>query len=112
MLKVPKIRSVKHRKFIASLPCVCCGRRDVQAAHIRSGNGAGVGLKSGDDCTLPLCAPRSFEDKGCHAKQHHIGEVKFWSEYGGIEQATALAKNIYAVSGDENAALILIARWK
>jgi len=104
MLKQPKIRSKKHLKFIASLPCLICRRTDVQAAHIRHGNGAGMGLKSGDDCTVPLCI-------ACHANQHENGEEMWWGVRGGIDKATGLAKDLYAVSGDTVEGMKLIARF-
>ena len=105
MLKVPKIRSEKHRRFIASMPCCICRKPDTQAAHIRHGNGAGMGLKSGDDCTVPLCIT-------CHKNQHENNECVWWSLYGGIEKATALAKDLYKVTGDSIEALKLIAGFR
>jgi hypothetical protein len=105
MQKIKPIRSEKHRRFIASLPCVISGRSDVQAAHIRRGNVCGTGLKPGDNC----CVPLSIEE---HAKQHVIGELRYWYPYGGYEKATVLAKSLYAVSGDREKALELIAGFK
>ena len=103
--KTPKVKNKKHLRFVASLPCVICRRTDVQAAHIRSGNGAGVGMKSGDDCTIPLCIT-------CHRKQHESNERTWWEAYGGIEKATALAKTLYAHTGDSLQALQEIARFR
>ncbi|MGH1376655.1 MAG: putative HNHc nuclease [Alphaproteobacteria bacterium] len=102
MQKTPKIRSKKHLKFIANLPCVICRKTDVQAAHVRSGNGAGMGLKSGDDCVVPLCVKH-------HTKQHSMNERTFWSYYGGIENATRLANALFNVTGNNIDALRLIA---
>ena len=95
----------KHLKFIASLSCVICGRQDTQAAHIRSGNGAGMGLKSPDSCTVPLCVKH-------HEAQHKTSERLFWGNYGGIEKATKLANDLYEHTGDEQKARELKARWK
>lgn len=93
MLKEYKVRNKKHLRFVASLPCLICKIEGMtQAAHIRSGNQAGMSLKSGDDCTVPLCV-------SCHSKQHQ-GERKFWQPYGGIENVTTLAKMIHASTGD------------
>lgn len=105
MQKVKKIRSKKHLKFIASLPCLITGRDDVQAAHIRIGNNAGMALKSGDDCTIPL----SCEE---HAKQGRMGEIAYWEQHGGIKKATELAHKLYALTGDRESAREAIARWK
>lgn len=101
---IPKnkpIRSEKHRRFIASLPCVVSGAHDTQAAHIRLGNGGGMGMKPCDSCTIPLSVAQ-------HALQGIIGEHAFWSPHGGYERATRLAKDLYRVSGDREAALELI----
>lgn len=98
MFKTPKIRNRNHLKFIASLPCIICGAADVQAAHLRSGNSAGMGLKSGDDKTLPLCL---FH----HAEQHKCGnEAKWWSNHGGYDNANMLALKLYELTGQHTKA--------
>lgn len=68
-----RIRSEKHRKFIASLPCFVCGRTDVQAAHFGSWE-----IMSGTACdsmTAPLCVE-------CHrtATDWPKGELDWWIE--------------------------------
>jgi hypothetical protein len=66
-------RRVKHLAFVRQLPCVACGKAaPSQAAHVRTGTDGGVGVKPGDRYTVPLCT-------ACHAKQHRIGELTFWS---------------------------------
>lgn len=102
---IPKnkpIRNKAHLKFIASLPCCVSCAYGVQSAHIRKGNNSGMGFKSGDDCTVPL----SLRE---HNLQHQIGcEEKYWKPYGGYERATKLAKDLFRVSGNREAALELI----
>jgi hypothetical protein len=39
---------------------------------VRTGPDGGVGRKPGDRYTVPLCS-------ACHAKQHRVGELTFWS---------------------------------
>jgi hypothetical protein len=39
---------------------------------VRTGTDGGVGMKPGDRYTVPLCT-------ACHAKQHRVGELSFWS---------------------------------
>jgi len=64
---------VHHLAFIRQLPCVACGKAaPSEAAHVRTGTDGGVGVKPGDRYALPLCT-------ACHAKQHRIGELTFWS---------------------------------
>lgn len=105
MLKSPKTRSPKHLRFIASLPCAICGAEDVQAAHIRSGNGGGMGYKPGDKFTVPLCVKH-------HSKQHCVGEKSFWAPHGGIEKATALAKELHKHTGHHAKGQRIIHNWR
>lgn len=105
---IPKanyVRDKKHRIFIASLPCLITGRDDVQAAHIRKGNGGGVGLKPSDE----FCVPLSVDQ---HRLQGEIGEVGFWQPYLGYKRASKLAKSLYKATGDRGKSLELIAEWK
>lgn len=73
-----------------------------QAAHIRTGNGAGMGLKSGDDNCVPLCIR-------CHREQHEHSEVKYWGRR--LEKAKDLAKTLYAITGNTDEALLLLVRF-
>ena len=62
-----------HLAFVRQLPCVACGKAaPSDAAHVRTGTDGGVGIKPGDRYAVTLCA-------ACHAKQHRIGELTFWS---------------------------------
>src|SRR5499427_8044291 len=66
-------RRVQHLAFVRQLPCVACGKAaPSEAAHVRTGTDAGVGIKPADRYAVPLCA-------SCHAKQHRVGELTFWS---------------------------------
>ena len=64
---------VAHLAFVRLLPCVACGKAaPSEAAHVRTGTDAGVGIKPADRYAIPLCTT-------CHAKQHRVGELTFWS---------------------------------
>jgi hypothetical protein len=66
-------RRAQHLAFVRQLPCVACGKAaPSEAAHVRTGTDGGVGVKPGDRYAVPLCTV-------CHAKQHRIGELTFWS---------------------------------
>jgi len=66
-------RRVQHLAFVRQLPCVACGKAaPSEPAHVRTGTDGGVGVKPGDRYAVPLCA-------ACHAKQHRVGELTFWS---------------------------------
>jgi len=66
-------RRVQHLAFLRQLPCVAYGKAaQSEAAHVRTGTDGGVGVKPGDRYAVPLCT-------ACHAKQHRLGELTFWS---------------------------------
>ena len=66
-------RRGQHLAFVRQLPCVACGKAaPSDAAHVRTGTDGGVGRKPGDRYAVPLCMT-------CHAKQHRVGELTFWS---------------------------------
>lgn len=63
----------QHLAFVRQLSCVACGKgAPSEAAHVRTGTDGGTGMKPGDRYVVPLCP-------SCHAKQHRIGELIFWS---------------------------------
>jgi len=89
-------RRVRHLAFVRQLPCVACGKAaPLEAAHVRTGtDGGGIGVKPGDRYAVPLCA-------ACHAKQHRIGELTFWSALHIDPLSVAL--RLWSISGDAEA---------
>ena len=84
-----------HLAFVRLLPCVACGKAaPSDAAHVRTGTDGGTGIKPGDRYAVPLCA-------ACHAKQHRVGELTFWSALR-IDPINVAAR-LWVVSGDEKA---------
>lgn len=77
----------------------------VQAAHVRSNTGGGMGLKPCDSYCVPLCC-------FCHGAQHCCGERTFWAKKGGLGKAKKLAQALYANTGDKKMAMILIAEFR
>ena len=66
-------RRGQHLAFVRQLPCVACGKAGPsEAAHVRTGANGGVGVKPADRYAVPLC-------NACHALQHCVGELSFWS---------------------------------
>jgi hypothetical protein len=66
-------RRMEHLAFVRQLPCIACGNAaPSEAAHVRTATDGGVGKKPADRYAVPLCPT-------CHAKQHRIGELSFWS---------------------------------
>jgi hypothetical protein len=90
MLKFPKPTKRKKRKRprdlahladIRVMPCCvpnCRTGLPVQAHHVRSAATAGVGLKSNDSETVPLCGGIG----GHHDEFHRIGRHSFEAKYG------------------------------
>ena len=58
---------------------------------MRAGTDGSVGVKPGDRYAVPLCT-------ACHAKQHRIGELSFWSARH-IDPLN-VALRLWTVSGD------------
>ncbi|HSR49599.1 MAG TPA: Rad52/Rad22 family DNA repair protein [Acidobacteriota bacterium] len=61
-----RIRDPNHLKYVASQPCLVCGRQPAQAHHLTFAQPRGRGLKSSDEWTVPLCAlhHRELHDRG------------------------------------------------
>jgi hypothetical protein len=107
--KHPRQQDRDHLKFIRGLPCLICGSRNtIQAAHIRAGNAVyakrstGMGEKSDDRYTLPLCAAH-------HEEQHGGNELAFWQRYG-INDPWRIALSLWSHSSnqDDEAAELVI----
>jgi hypothetical protein len=72
--KIPRLRSPRHLAWIRTLPCCVpgCRTRPVDAHHVR--NGAGVGMKPGDEKCCGLCHKH-------HDQLHWIGRSTFERNY-------------------------------
>ena len=69
-----RIRSKEHLRFVASQPCLICGRSPSHAHHLRYAQSKGLSLKVSDEFTVPLCA--------IHHHNIHITakEREWWQE--------------------------------
>jgi hypothetical protein len=72
-LAEPKRRRDKaHLRFVASQPCVICGRHPSDPHHLRFAQPRALGVKVSDEFTVPLC-------RGHHRQLHQAGnEVSWW----------------------------------
>ena len=69
-----RIRDKNHLRFVASQPCLVCGRSPGHAHHIRYAQPRAMGRKVSDEWTVPLCATH-------HRALHTVGdEEKWWKE--------------------------------
>ena len=89
--KDKRIRDKAHLAFVASQPCLVCGRRPAQAHHIRFGQPRALGLKVSDEFTVPLC-------NGHHDSLHQTGDERAWWARHGILDPLMLANRLWAVS--------------
>jgi hypothetical protein len=70
-----RIRSKEHLRFVASQPCLICGRLPSHAHHIRYAQSKGLSLKVSDEFTVPLCSTH-------HHQIHTTGkEREWWQEH-------------------------------
>jgi hypothetical protein len=66
-------RDKAHLKFVASQPCLVCGRSPADAHHLRFTQQRAMGRKVSDEFTVPLCRTH-------HRDNHRFGdEVAWWS---------------------------------
>jgi hypothetical protein len=66
-----RIRSKEHLRFVASQPCLICGRTPSHAHHVRYAQTRGLSLKVSDEFTVPLCAIH-------HNQIHTTGKEREW----------------------------------
>jgi hypothetical protein len=64
-------RDTKHLKFVATQPCLVCGRRPSDAHHLRFSEPRAIGRKVSDEFTVPLC-------RSHHRALHNRGDEKAW----------------------------------
>jgi ERF superfamily len=85
MLALPasrRIRDRDHVKSVAKQPCLVCGRRPVDAHHLRFAQSPALGRKVSDEFTVPLC-------RGHHREVHRCGDETAWWKGTGIDPSAA-----------------------
>jgi ERF superfamily len=74
--KTIRLRDKEHCKFVATQPCVVCGRRPTEAHHIRFAQPRALGRKVSDEYTVPVCRLH-------HRELHRYGdEASWWTAIG------------------------------
>jgi DNA recombination protein Rad52 len=68
-----RLRDNAHLKFVASQPCLVCGRQPSDPHHLRFAQPRAIGLKVSDEFTVPLC-------RGHHRQLHQAGNEETWWE--------------------------------
>jgi hypothetical protein len=73
-----RLRDKAHLKFVASQPCLICGRSPADAHHLRFTQPRAMGLKVSDEFTVPLCRVH-------HRDVHSHGDEVAWWERRAID---------------------------
>jgi hypothetical protein len=82
-----RLRDKQHLKFVASQPCLVCGRQPSDPHHLRFAQPRALGLKVSDEFTVPLC-------RGHHRQLHQAGnEVAWWKNHN--INALKIAKGLW-----------------
>jgi hypothetical protein len=66
-----RLRDKAHLKFVATQPCLVCGRQPSDPHHLRFAQPRAIGLKVSDEFTVPLC-------RGHHRQLHQTGDERAW----------------------------------
>ena len=69
--KTVRLRDKEHCKFVATQPCVVCGRMPAEAHHIRFAQPRALGRKVSDEYTVPVCRLH-------HRDLHTYGDEASW----------------------------------
>jgi len=73
-----RFRDRNHVKFVATQPCLICGRRPSDAHHLRFAQHRALGRKVSDEFTVALC-------RGHHREVHRCGDEAAWWKKAGID---------------------------
>ena len=73
-----RLRDKAHLKFVATQPCLICGRQPSDAHHLRFAQPRAIGLKVSDEFTVPLCRTH-------HRQLHDVGNEQAWWASRSIE---------------------------
>jgi hypothetical protein len=78
-------RDKQHLRFVASQPCLICGRAPSDAHHLRFAQPRAMGRKSSDEFTVPLCRTH-------HRENHQTGREQTWWASMSIDPLDVAAK--------------------
>ena len=82
-----RIRDKDHLRYVASQPCLICGRTPSHAHHLRFAQPKALSRKVSDEWTVPLCLTH-------HRVLHSFGDEERWWREKGID-ATAHAVRLW-----------------
>jgi len=79
-----------HLKFVASQPCLICGRQPSDPHHLRFAQPRAIGLKVSDEFTVPLC-------RGHHRQLHQAGDERAWWDSHRVN-ALEIARGLWEIT--------------
>jgi hypothetical protein len=82
-----RYRNKEHLRFVATKPCLICGRRPSDPHHLRHMQPRALGRKVSDEFTVPLCRIH-------HRLVHRVGNEAAWWHDVGIDPV-AVARNLW-----------------
>ena len=92
--KEKRVRDRTHLAFVASQPCLICGRRPAQAHHMRFAQRHGLSMKVSDEFTVPVCNTH-------HDQLHRTGDERgFWVQHG-IRDPLKLAERLWEATRNQ-----------
>src|SRR6516225_1409413 len=71
-------RDRDHLRFVATQPCLVCGRTPSDAHHLKFAEQGGIGRKVSDRFTIPICRLH-------HRELHRRGNERSWWQSQGID---------------------------
>jgi hypothetical protein len=98
-----RIRDKNHLRFVASQPCLVCGRQPSDPHHLRFAQPRALGLKVSDEFIVPLC-------RGHHRQLHQAGnEVTWWADLkiNALEIANGLWEQTHPKTAVADAAMLV-----
>ena len=88
------MRDPAHLAFVASQPCLICGRRPAQAHHLRFAQPRAMAMKVSDEFTVPVCNTH-------HDQLHRTGDERaFWARQG-FRDPLKYAARLWEASRDQ-----------
>jgi hypothetical protein len=78
-------RDRNHLRFVASQPCLICGRTPSDAHHIKYAEARAMGRKVSDKFTVPVCRLH-------HRDIHRRGDERAWWDAHGMDPLATAAK--------------------
>ncbi len=88
-----RVRDKDHLRYVASQPCLVCGRSPGHAHHVRYAQPRAMGRKVSDEWTVPLCATH-------HRSLHTVGDEEKWWKQRQIDPV-AHAEKLWREGWDE-----------